>query len=448
MTSCPYATFQQPEPHPDPFALYARLREEHGPVIPVELEPGVRGWILTDYELIISWSRDTATFKHDSRNWKDFTEGRVDPASRLTAMMAPRPSALFTDGAEHQRYRGAIVDSLSGIREEDLCTITRRYADGLIDRFCERGEADLLADYARILPILVLNGLFGFDEDQGLRFASSMRNVWAGVDVKRSLAETQRALSEVVAARHREPADDVTSRLIAHPSALTDEEVVMQVRIIVTASVQTTADLIASACRLALSSPESFVGRTFSDAALGELVDRVLWESPPITNYPALYPRRDVPLGGGRTIEAGTPVLLGFAAANHFYRRENAERLDGVPNRAHLAWGVGPHRCPARGEAIAMASVALRTLLDRLPELRLAVPPEQLRWVIKNMACTPVSLPVRFTPQAPLAPLAGQEAEAAPPESGRAGDGRGSVLLKRLSPGILARFLGRLLRSQ
>ncbi|QRN81768.1 MAG: cytochrome P450, partial [Nocardiopsis sp. BM-2018] len=47
--------------------MYARMRAEHGPVIPVELEPGVHGWLVTDYTTLISWSRDTTTFGHDAR---------------------------------------------------------------------------------------------------------------------------------------------------------------------------------------------------------------------------------------------------------------------------------------------------------------------------------------------------------------------------------------------
>ncbi|MEV2277918.1 cytochrome P450 [Nocardiopsis sp. NPDC049922] len=427
--------------------MYAKLRAEHGPVVPVELEPGVDGWMVTDYETLIAWSRDTTAFTHDARLWRDFREGRVDPGSPLLPMMAPRTNALFTDGSEHQRYRRAISDSLGAVTEEHLREVTRRYADGLIDQFCERGEADLLNEYARVLPMLVINELFGFDEDQGLRFASAMRNLWLGVDAERSNAEAERALSEVVGAKHREPGDDVTTRLIQHRAGLTDEEVIMQMLLIVGAANEPTANLIGAAVRSALADPVTTGDRVPSDAALSDLVDRVLWLEPPIINYPVIYPRIDVPLDGGRTIRAGQPILLSFAAANHFYRQENAERLEESPNRAHVAWGAGPHRCPNRDEATTITSIALRALLARLPGLRLAVPREDLRWQITALSCIPLQLPVRFTPQSPLPPNDVEGPSWSPSDSPRETSDPKPPTSTRSGLSSLSNFLVRLLRG-
>ncbi|NYH53122.1 cytochrome P450 [Nocardiopsis arvandica] len=402
-SGCPRAALYQDEPHPDPYAVYARMRADHGPVVPVELEPGVHGWLVTDYATLISWSRDTTTFSHDARLWRDFTEGRVNPDSPLLPMMAPRANALFVEGTEHQRYRRAITDGIGAIDTEHLGRITSRYAERLIDEFCERGRADALNEYARMLPLLVMNDLFGFDEDQGLRFVAAMRNLWQGVDAERSNAEAERALSEVVSAKHREPGDDLTTRLIQHRAALSDEEVIMQLLLVIAAANEPTANLIAASLRAALDDPAltGYGSASLSDTALGDLLDRVLWQDPPITNYPAVYPRVDVPLGDGRVIGAGTPVLLGFAASNHFFLRENAEQMEESTNRAHVAWGAGPHRCPARDEATTIAIIAVRVLLARLPGLRMAVPPEQLRWRLSTLSWTPVQLPVEFAPQVP-----------------------------------------------
>lgn len=404
-SGCPRAALYQSEPHPAPYAVYEKMRADHGPVIPVELEPGVHGWLVTDYSTLISWSRDTTAFSHDARLWRDFTEGRVNPDSTLLPMMAPRMNALFVDGTEHQRYRRAITDSLGAIGSEHLGRIASRYADRLIDEFCERGQADILNEYARMLPLLVMNDLFGFNEDQGMRFVTAMRNMWLGVDAERSNAEAERALSEVVSEKHREPGDDLTTRLIQHRAALSDEEVIMQLFLIIAAANEPTANLINAAVRSVLTDPAVGYGATaLSDAALSDLVDRVLWRDPPITNYPVIYPRVDVPVEGGRVIEAGTPILMGFAAANHFFLQENAEQMEETANRAHVAWGAGAHRCPARDEATTIAIVSVRVLLTRLPGLSLAIPPEGLRWQLSALSWIPVKLPVHFSPQAPLSP--------------------------------------------
>ncbi|NKY96186.1 cytochrome P450 [Nocardiopsis alborubida] len=413
--------------------MYAGMRADHGPVVPVELEPGVHGWLVTDYATLISWSRDTTAFSHDSRLWRDLTEGRVGPDSALPPMLAPRASALYVDGVEHQRYRGAITDVLGSVDAEHLRRIASRHADRLIDGFCARGRAELLDEYARVLPPLVMNDLFGFGEDQGRRFVTAMRNLWLGVDTERSHAEAERVLSEVVAARRREPGDDLTTRLIQHRAALSDEEVTMQL-LLVTAANEPTANLIDATLRAVLTGPSGHGTAPPSDASLAEVLDRVLWRDPPITNFPVLYPRVDVPLDGDRVIEAGSPVLMAFAAANHFFALENAERMEETANRAHVAWGAGPHRCPAIEEATTVAGVAVRVLLNRLPGLRLAVPPEQLRWRLSTLSWSPVRLPVEFAPQDP--PPRGP-GEAAPLSAGPQASG---------GPSPLSSFLVRLLR--
>lgn len=444
---CPHAALYRHEPHPDPYAVYARMRAEHGPVVPVELEPGVRGWLVTDYSTIIAWSRDTTVFTHDPRLWRDFAEGRVDPNSPLLPMMAPRSNALFVDGAEHQRYRRAITDSLGSISAEHLGRITARYADRLIDEFCERGHADALNEYARMLPLLVMNDLFGFNQDQGLRFVTAMRNLWLGVDTETSNAEAERALSEVVSDKHRVPGDDLTSRLIEHRAGLSDEEVIMQLLLVIAAANEPTSNLINAAIRAVLADPAASEGNAvlLSDAALSELVDRVLWDDPPITNYPAIYPRVDIPVGGGRVIEAGSPILLGFAAANHFFLQENAERMAESSNRAHVAWGAGAHRCPARDEATTIAIIATRTLINRLPGLRPAVPASDLRWHLTGLSWIPVHLPVLFAAQPRLTPVEGtpwSPSDSPPETSERKRSTSGTSPLSSLSS-----FLVRLLRG-
>ena len=408
-STCPRARLYRSEPHPDPYAVYAEMRAEHGPIVPVELEPGVHGWLVTDYATLISWSRDDTRFSRDPRLWRDLAEGRIAPDSGLLPMMAPRANALFVDGVEHRRYRRAITDGLKEVGLDRLKRATELRAGELIDGFCERGAADVLNEYARMLPLMVINDLFGFDHEQGRRFVEAMRNLWLGIDPERSNAEAEKALAEVVAAKHREPGDDVTTRLIRHPAGLSDEEVIMQLLLVVAAANEPTANLIGSGIRAALADPDLPGDRAPSPTALTDIVDRVLWEDPPITNYPVIYPRADVTLDDGRVIEAGSPILLGFAASNRFFVEENAERMATSRNRAHVAWGVGHHRCPGSDEATAMTVIALRVLFDRLPGLSPALPGEELRWHLSSLSWIPVGFPVHFAPRPP---------EPRPPEEG------------------------------
>lgn len=401
-SGCPHAALYQEELQPDPYAVYAKMRAEHGPIVPVELEPGIQGWLVTDYRTLITWCRDNVTFGRDARLWKDHREGRVGDAASVLPLMKPQPSALHSDGAEHQRYRRAITESIGAISDTHLASLTRQIAEHLIDTFCERGEADVLNEYARLLPLLVVSELLGLDEERGLRYARANRKVWLGEDVIRADAEAEQALVETVADKRHSPGDDITTRLLHHSSALSDEEVIAQMALLVAVANEPTAAFINSTLRAALTDPSGTTDRFLTGGELDDLVGRTLWQDPPITNYPVMYPRVDVTLDGGRIIEAGSPVLLGFAATNRFFVEENTEKITDSDNRAHVAWGAGDHRCPARDMALTIVTVAVRILLSRLPELRLAVSPADLRWRLTGLVWAPVALPVKFAPQSPL----------------------------------------------
>lgn len=73
------------------------------------------------------------------------------------------------------------------------------------------------------------------------------------------------------------------------------------------------------------------------------------------------------------------------------------DRID--PDRApdpHLAFGNGPHYCTGAVLARLQTELLVGTLLDRLPGLRLAVEPGQVRWWLKTMIRGPRTLPVTW----------------------------------------------------
>src|SRR5262249_32403960 len=123
------------------------------------------------------------------------------------------------------------------------------------------------------------------------------------------------------------------------------------------------------------------------------------WEDTPTQIFAGRWTTRDTQLGGQR-IAAGDMVLLGFAGANAdpTVRQENGRPAEG--NRAYLSFSYGEHGCPypARGVARAIGNTAIEVLLDRLPDLRLAVTESALVWRPSAWVRALVALPVAFTP--------------------------------------------------
>jgi len=373
------------------------MTEEHGPVFPVEISPGIRAWVVADYAMITAWCRDPRTFVRDSRLWRDWREGRIPDDAPVAAMMAHRPNLLYADGDEHTRLKRSVTDSLGRVPESRVGDITRRHADALIDAFCSRGSADLVSEYARLLPLLVMCDLFGFSADVGRRVLTSLSDLWDGVDVVRANGEYERALSDAISAKHAAPGEDITSWLLQHRAGLTDDELLHQLVVTIGAGAEPTANLITGTTRTILVDTE--VGQALRSArvGIGEAIDQVLWREPPINNYPVLYPVTDVRVNADTVVKAGEPVLLGYAAA-HAGLAQGAPDIE-QGNRAHLAFGVGPHRCPAQGFAYAIAQVGVETLTKRFPDLRTTG--DEAQWRPSPFARALSHLPVAFNPTSP-----------------------------------------------
>ncbi|MFB9802007.1 cytochrome P450 [Streptomonospora salina] len=416
---CPYAELYTPEFQRDPKRVYDRMRDAYGPAAPAMLEPGVRGWLVVDYATIVAWCRDTATFSRDARRWNDWRDGLVSDDAGVLGMMEYRPNVLFADGDEHRRLRRAVTDAFGKVDSAETAAYTARTAEALIDGFCQLGEADIVEEYARVLPLLVMNRMFGFDEESGRRFTAALAAVVDAADSGRANAELERIASEIVARKRKHPGDDATSWLMEHRAGLSDEEVLQHLVLVVGAGVEPTADLIGNAVRMVLIDPEFRGDIAEGRVDVEDALEHVLWHEPPMVGYPVMFPVSDVPLANGAVMPAGSPVLLGYAAANRSMAgAPSGEAAAGTANRAHLSFGVGPHRCPAQDLATMIATTALRVLLRRLPEMRPAAGAAEPEWRPSPFARSLARLPVSFTPQAPVQEEAPWKERAVPPDSG------------------------------
>ncbi|MDX6330694.1 MAG: hypothetical protein QOI83_3077 [Streptomycetaceae bacterium] len=383
-----------PEFAADPGATYARLRK-HGSVTSVEIAPGVRASLVISYETALEVLRSPERFSKDPRRWRALADGTVPADSPVVPMMMYRPNALWTDGDDHARLRGAITDSLARVDPNALRGYVEHSADTLIDRIGPKGEADLLGDYGAILPLLVFNRMFGCPPDIGEKLVFGMSGIFdADADSEKANMVLVEGVAELVSLKRKTPKADVTSWMMAHPAQLTDEEMMHQLVVLMGAGTEPQQNLICNGLRLLLSD-DRFAG----DLAGGSLpvedaLDEVLWTDPPIANYAVHYPLNDLTLDG-TLLREGEPILISLAAANTDPGLV-ADQRGG--NRAHLAWSAGPHTCPAKSPARLIAAVAVEKLLDRLPDVQLATGVEQLEWRQGPFHRALAALPVRFPP--------------------------------------------------
>ncbi|MFI0260672.1 cytochrome P450 [Streptomyces sp. NPDC017056] len=391
-----------PEAAEDPMGLYERLRARHGAVAPVLLDGDLPAWLVLGYREILEVAGTPARFSRDSRNWRWFREGRVPPDSPLLPMIAWQPVCLFLDGDERTRLRLAVTDSLERFNRRGIRRHITRFTHQLIDGFAERGEADLAEEFCEHLPMLVLTQLLGMPDEYGPRLVAASRDMVAGTETSvASNAFIVETLKELVRRKRGGRGHDVTSWLIEHTSGLTDEEVWNHLRVILIAANETTVNLLKSTLRMVLTDPRCHASLAGGQMTLPDVVEQVLWSEPPLMTIPGRWAAVDTEVGGQK-VEAGDMLLLGLAAGNH----DPAVRPDpSVPlhgNRSHLAFSSGPQECPGQNIGRAIADTGIDALLARLPDVRLSVPEEQLRWQSGWMTRHLTSLPVTFT--APRSP--------------------------------------------
>ncbi|MEV6770030.1 cytochrome P450 [Nocardia sp. NPDC051030] len=378
----------------DPHGAYRQMRQEYGPLVPIELAPGVPATLVIDYRTALRILHDPEHFPADPRGWQD----SVPDDSPIKPMMQWYPNALRNSGTAHARYRQAYVASIDGIDLHALHTAVGKAAAPLINTFCEAGSVDLVSQYAFPLVFEILNQMVGCSAELGQRVATGMAALFDTVNAAWGMQHLSEALLELIALRRAELGDDVTSRLAHHPAELDDNEMLFNLISFYGAGLEPMQNLIANTLLLMLTD-ERFGGDILGGSlSTRDALDEVLFNDPPMANFSITYPQQPI-LIGNSWLPAHQPVLISLSACNN----DPAIR-DGDPtgNRSHLAWSAGPHACPANSVAYIVAQDAIDQLLDAIPELRLAVPAGELGWRPGPFHRALAALPVVFPKSPPL----------------------------------------------
>lgn len=391
-----------PEFAADPQAVYDRLRR-YGALAPVEISPGVTALLVTDYRAALELLHDPVTWSKDPRTWQE----TVPEDSPILPMIGWRPNVMFNDGDLHARYRQVITDGFDRIPPHELRAMVVSIADKLIAGFGADREADLMRQFARVLPLQLFNRLYGLPDSYSDRLISSIAGMMEGDPEQASAAnvEFQGYIGELIAAKKRERGRDLTSWFMDHPADLDDEEVTHQIVLTMAAGHEPTANLIGNALSRMLTDDRYY--STLSGGALTprDAIQDVLLNEPPISNYSAHFPTRDVYFHG-TWIRTGQLVMVSYTAAGAQHGRVEApgaggSGASGSGGGAHLAWSAGAHSCPVPRSALLIATTAIERLTAWLSDIELTVSQDRLTYRPGPFHRALVQLPARFTPISP-----------------------------------------------
>jgi cytochrome P450 len=389
----------------DPLPACARLREER-PVARIAV-PFAEGhaYVVTRYAEAAQVLRDDR-FVKNVRNARDPGDLRLPWAPR--SLRPLQNSILDADGAEHRRLRSLVQETFGPRYMAQLEPRIVALTSELLDRLAGSARADLVAAFALPLPLTVIAEIMGVSERDRVRFRRWVTTLLGAQPSTRptlrmlmklpDVLAMMRLLRRLVAERRADPRDDLISRLAAPDASgdrLDDDELLAMVFVLLLAGYETTVNLIATGTLLLLRNPDQLARLREEPALIGPAVEELLRLACPVDHASERYAREDVELGGV-TIPRGSLVLVGVVSANTDGAQfADAERLDlGRGENRHLSFGLGPHYCLGAPLARLEGRIAIGELVRRFPNLRLAVPPERLRWRPGILLRGLVSLPV------------------------------------------------------
>ncbi|MQY16215.1 Cytochrome P450 107B1 [Streptomyces sp. RB5] len=400
MTAEPPALFSR-EFASDPYPAYAWLRE-HAPVHRTTLPSGVEAWLVTRYADARQALADPRLSKNPTRHASDKTG---IPGERSAGLMT---HLLNIDPPDHTRLRRLVSKAFTPRTVAEFAPRVQELTDRLIDGFAARGEADLIHEFAFPLPIYAICDLLGVpaeDQDDFRDWAGMMIHHGKGPrgGVARSVKKMRAYLAELIHRKRDAPGDDLISGLIRasdHGEHLTENEAAAMAFILLFAGFETTVNLIGNGVYQLLRHPAEKDRLAAAPELLPPAVEELLRYDGPVEL--ATWRFATAPLEiGGEHIPAGDPVLVVLAAADRDPARfTDPDTLDLTRrDNQHLGYGHGIHYCLGAPLARLEGQTAIGTLLRRVPDLRLAADPAELRWrgglIMRGLR----TLPVEFTPR-------------------------------------------------
>jgi cytochrome P450 len=392
----------------DPYVLYRALREHD----PVHWDPYMHAWVVTSYAEVITVLMNYSADRAPAAEYLD----RLGLSFMKPFADMMRQQMLFMDPPMHARLRGICSAAFTPRRVESMRKVIESVANELLDKVIASGRMDMLADFAHPFPAIVTATMLGVPTSDHrqlsawvIDLAEVLGNFQHHPDRVAEIVQSMHDFKSYVAARMEEERKRPTNGLIyalmtseVDGHRLTDEEVIVNTIITLIGGHETTTNLIASGFLTLLRDPETFEQLRSHPEIVASAVEELLRFESPVQHTARIAPA-DMQLGG-KTIQKGSRVVAGLAAANRDPNRfSNPDRLDLLrSDNRHLAFGWAAHFCFGAPLARMEGQIAFNTLLRRL--VRPALLDERLQWRANAGLRGLTALHIGFDPGAQVLP--------------------------------------------
>ncbi|HWE66677.1 MAG TPA: cytochrome P450 [Acidimicrobiales bacterium] len=380
----------------EPLDAYAWMRAN----APVYYDEANDLWAVASYAGVKAVSVDTESFSS---------------ALGIRPKLPQLPMMIDFDAPEHVRRRRLVSEGFTPKRVRAMEDNLRTVCDAIIDRVCEKGSCDFVADVAAPLPIIVIGDMLGVaptDRDDLLRWSDDMLKALGSPDpslldgAATAFIEYTEYIHPVFEDRRsRGSADDLVG-VLCHAEidgdSLDDDSLVHETLLILIGGDETTRHVISGGVEELLAHPEQMARLAADPSLMTNAVEEMLRWVSPIKNM-ARTTTRDVELEG-TALAAGQELILLYPSANRdaaVFENPDTFEIGRSPN-PHMAFGFGAHFCLGNQLARLELKVMVERILARLPDLHLTVDRVDLPRRAANFISGIEEMPVAFTPTAPL----------------------------------------------
>ncbi|KJK42797.1 cytochrome P450 [Lentzea aerocolonigenes] len=292
-------------------------------------------------------------------------------------------SFIFMDAPEHTRYRRLLTGQFTVRRMRDLTPRVHEIVTAQLDAMIEKGPpADLVRDFALPVPSLVICELLGVDYGDREEFqhrTSKLLSLKTTIDEQIEVGtELRKFMLQLVRAKQRDPGDDLLSGLV-RDTDLTEFELAGIANLLLIAGHETTANMLALGTFALLEHPGEFAKLREHPELAENAVEELLRYLSIISMGVSRHAKEDAEIGGV-TIRKDETVVVSVPAVNRDesqYPDPHELRVD-RPRGHHVAFGHGIHQCLGQQLARVEMVVGFTELVRRLPNLKLAVPADEV----------------------------------------------------------------------
>jgi len=374
--------FRDPELPVNPYPFYEWVREQG----PIWYYPLWNVYLVTGYDEVISIYHDQKTWSNCNTVAGPFFQMSVPlEGDDITEIIeAHRDELPFSDQLpsfdppKHTAHRGLLMRLITPKRLKENEAYMWKLADDTIDEFIDKGECELLQEYAIPFTLMVIADLLGVPDEDRMEFREKLVHKVRPQRLEhKPLGFLYEQFTNYIEDRRAHPRDDVMTEMAQATfpdGTLPPVEDVMRIAAnLFSAGSETTARLIVMCLRTLGDHPE-FQQRLRDDPDLiGPFIEEMLRTEAPLKGSFKLA--KVATTVGGVDLPPGTTVFVMTDAGSRDPRQfDNPSefRLDRPNGRQHLAFGHGIHTCAGAPLARAETHATLVRFLDRMADIRVS----------------------------------------------------------------------------